>query len=353
MPKAPEPNCSRSKLIRSVVFAKYRAHKGDGDMWPITWAADNFLYGGAGDNSRSPMNFWRIHGNKWLEWVELVDRLPIDPKVYCQRPRVHPEWGVKPASLLGMDGILYFAVELHNYCEEPAFNRQCNINSLIITSKDCGKTWDRTATPLEFFTGRLASPHFVQFGRDYEGARDEYVYASFPAGQDGKSYWENADLLLMGRVRREKLLSRSDWEFFTGHDSNGRPGWDKDERKAKPHFEYFHMTGENHISYDKGLKRYLMANYAFLNKDTMEPQPYHQKWPESIYPSQLTLYESPEPWGPWSLFHKDDDFGTYGVYQPSFPTKWMDDTGTKLKMVYSGSYDDYCFTSQDVEFILF
>lgn len=29
-------------------------------MWPVTWAADGNLYAAAGDNSGSPMNFWKI-----------------------------------------------------------------------------------------------------------------------------------------------------------------------------------------------------------------------------------------------------------------------------------------------------
>jgi len=53
-------------------------------MWPITWGADDNLYAGAGDNDPSsrikglagpmwsPMNFWRINGEKM---PELVDNL--------------------------------------------------------------------------------------------------------------------------------------------------------------------------------------------------------------------------------------------------------------------------------------
>ena len=354
MPEAPAPQYPKSRLIRGLEFGKWRPHKGDGDMWPITWAADGFLYGAAGDNTGSPMNFWRIHGDSGASWsfhLELVDNLPIDPKVYCQRPRVDKNRGVKPAGLLGMDGLLYFAVELHNYGENPAFNRQCNISSWIITTRDWGKTWNREATPVEFFTGRLASPHFIQFGKDYAGARDEFVYATFPAGVDGNSYWCNGDMLLLGRVHRAKLLERSAWEFFTG--TPEAPAWDRDEAKAVPIFEYFHMTGEDHVTYNRFLKRYLLANFSFLNRETMQPRPYHQKWPESVYPSQLTLFEAPEPWGPWSLFHRDDDFGHYGVYQPIFPTKWMMDDGKTLYLVYSGSHDDYNFTCQGVVLDLF
>ncbi len=353
---APQPNYPASKLIKKVTFGKYRPHKGDGDMWPITWGADGNLYGGAGDNSGSPCNFWRIYGKDggpWSIMLELIDNLPIDPKLYCQKPRVDKNRGVKPASLLGMDGIIYFVPELHNYGENPEFNRQCNISSWIITTRDYGKSWDREATPLEFFTGRIASPHFIQFGKDYEGARDEFVYASFPAGDDGKSYWCNGDMLLLGRVHRKKLLERAAWEFYTGTDGKGQPAWDADDAKAKPIFEYYHMTGEDHITYCKALKRYILPNFSFMNADTLEPRRYHQKWPESTYPSQLTLYEAPEPWGPWSLFHRDDNWGTYGGYQPIFPTKWMSEDGKTMYMVSSGSYDDYNFTCQEMNLDLF
>ena len=50
--------------------------------------------------------------------------------------------------------------------------------------------------------------------------------------------------------------------------------------------------------------------------------------------------------GPWKLFYRDDDWGTYGDYQPNFPTKWMAADGRLLYMVSSGSWDDYNFVVQ-------
>ena len=354
---APTPPYPKSTLITNVVMDRFRCHRGDGDMWPITWAADGNLYGGAGDNSGSPMNFWRINGEPqdgylgtgWGISMQLVDNLPIDPQVYCRRPGVDAKNGVKPASLIGVGGIIYFAVELHNYGDNPAFNRQHNIGAWIITTADYGRTWNREATPLDFFTGRLASPHFLQFGRDYDGARDGYVYACFAAADDGGSYWENGDYLLLGRVDQSRILAREAWEFFTGLDAAGAPQWDRDDAAARPVFRYPLMTGENHVSYNRGLGRYIMGSYGFLDGDG-NPRPYHAAglWPQSALRSQLTLYESPEPWGPWSLFYRDDDWGTYGDYQPSFPTKWMSGDGRTMLMVSSGTFDDYNLTLQKV-----
>jgi hypothetical protein len=67
----------------------------------------------------------------------------------------------------------------------------------------------------------------------------------------------------------------------------------------------------------------------------------------------LTLFEAPEPWGPWSCFHQDDNWGTYGDYQPNFPTKWMSADGLAMMMVSSGSFDDYNLTLQKVTLELF
>lgn len=343
----PMPDYPRSTLITSVTFDRYRFHKGDGDMWPLTWAADDHMYGGAGDNMGSPMNFWRIIGDPPFGfYLELLDNMPVDIHRYCRIPPADENNGVKPAGLLGLEGRLYFAVEAMNYGEDPAFRRQRNVHAWIMTSTDFGATWNREATPTDFFTGRLSSPHFLQFGRDYAGARDDYVYAYFPGADDGNSYWENGDYLLLGRVPKEKILERDAWEFVVELREGGEPRWDSDDGKAVRVFRYPLMCGEDHVSYNKGLGRYLLGNYAFID-DEGRPRPYHQgPWPESTHPSQLTLFEAPEPWGPWSLFHVEHDWGTYGDYQPNFPTKWMSEDGRTVWMVSSGTFDDYNFTVQ-------
>ena len=244
----PTPPYPKSTLIERVKLGSHRLHKADGDMWPSTWAADGNIYGAAGDNLGSPMTFWRIEGQPRGDWpyevnVLLVDRMPLDPKIWCRGPNVDHLGGIKPAGLLSVDGVLYFAVENHNYGDKPAFNRQHNINGWIITSTDFGKSWKRDATPQYFFTGRLASAHFLQFGKDYAGGRDEFVYAYFPAADDGNSYWENGDYILLGRAPKNRLLDRSAWKFWTGLDGAGQPLWSTNDAKAKAVFRYPKMTG--------------------------------------------------------------------------------------------------------------
>ena len=77
---------------------------------------------------------------------------------------------VKPSGLLDIDGKLYLSMESQNYEDNPYFGRQHNLYGWILRSDNGEKTFDAAATETEFFTGRLASCHFLQFGRGYEGA---------------------------------------------------------------------------------------------------------------------------------------------------------------------------------------
>jgi hypothetical protein len=356
---ASTPPFPQSDYINNVTVHRNRYHQGVGDMWPLTWANDGNLYAGAGDNRESPMNLWRVSrepdlnlGSNQGDWtLDIVDNLPLDPAVYCTDPRVDKRWGLKPAGLLDLGGTLYFAVQSHNYGDNPAFNRQRNIEGWIITSDDYGRTWNREATKqTEFFSGRVTSCHFLQYGKGDDNVIDGYVYAYFPgASDDGNSYWCNGDYVLLGRVPQDRILDRTSWEFWVGLTSDGEPRWSPDDALAKPVMEYRTMTGENHVSYNAGLGRYIMGNYSFLDEHG-NPRPYHQEtWPSTSDRSQLVLLESPTMWGPWSQFHRDDNWGTYGDYQPAFPVKWMYHDGRTMFMVSSGSHDDYNFVVQRID----
>lgn len=70
-------------------------------------------------------------------------------------------------------------------------------------------------------------------------------------------------------------------------------------------FSYPLMTGENGIvTYNPVLKRYFLPNYSFIQANLSTPLAWHN----SIYDmhryhhrSQITIFESDHPWGPWRL----------------------------------------------------
>ena len=370
------PGYPESDLITGAEIERYAYHTAIGDMWPLTWGNDNNIYAAAGDNRGSPMNFWRIagapernvraHSHDWM--ADIVNDHPVDPLTYfagnyaagADRTR-----GLKPAGLLDIDGTVFMAIETMNYGDERSPRRR-NLTGFIASTNDYGVSFNAALTPVDFFTGRLASCHFLQFGMGYRDSRDAYVYAYFQASDDGCSYFSNNDYMLLARVRLDSegrggsahdilrnkydLTDRGAWEFYAG-EKNGEVIWEGDDSSAAPVFKYKQMTGENQVCYNAGLNRYILGNYSFIDgfgdpflyygadKNLLDSRGITG---ENIR-SQLTLFEAPEPWGPWSIFYRDDHWGETANYQPVFPTKWILDGGRTMFMVSSGTPGDYNF----------
>ena len=55
-----------------------------------------------------------------------------------------------------------------------------------------------------------------------------------PGANDGNSYWENGDYLLLGRVPKERILDRGAWEFVVDLPPDGGPRWSTDDARAVP-----------------------------------------------------------------------------------------------------------------------
>jgi len=92
----------------------------------------------------------------------------------------------------------------------------------------------------------------LQFGPDYQGAHDDYIYGYSP------SKFPNG--LGMFRVGKSKLEHRANYEFFSGHDDSGNSAWSSETASEKPVFEDPADTEwGTTATYAPYLKRYLPA----------------------------------------------------------------------------------------------
>jgi hypothetical protein len=70
------------------------------------------------------------------------------------------------------------------------------------------------------------------------------------------------------------------------------------------------------------------------------------------------MYESKNPWGPWSIFHSEDQWGgkNHTNYLRQMPSKWISADGLKGSILFSGDYTrdgaHYAFMTQSFELIL-
>jgi hypothetical protein len=75
------------------------------------------------------------------------------------------------------------------------------------------------------------------------------------------------------------------------------------------------------VSYDAGLKRYLMC----------------QAGSDRTVRAGFAVYDAPEPWGPWTTVFATRVWDVDPGESCGFPTKWISDDGKTLALVFSGA----------------
>jgi hypothetical protein len=169
----------------------------------------------------------------------------------------------------------------------------------------------------------FGSPAFLNFGRNYSGARDEYVCTY---SQDGPSAYESDSGLILARVPKSKIRDRSAWEFFVDKDV-----WTPDITKRGHVFSYPANCQRVDVVDDPEIRRYLMA----LGYD---------------HSGAWGLFDAPEPWGPWTtVLHRQWDIqGTHGY---RLPAKWISPDGLSLTLVFSGTKPNDAFCTRTLRLL--
>ncbi len=273
-----------------------RAH--GSDNWPLTWTADDTLFAAYGDG-------WGFEPRVDRKLSLGFAQLDGGPDAFTARNvrsstgerEGDGRHGAKASGLISVDGTLYMWVR--------------NLgNSQIAWSTDQGRSWQWGFRWTESF----GSPSFLNFGRDYAGARDDYVYTF---SQDGPSAYSSDDRVILARVPKRRLLDQSSYEFFAGIDETGRPRWSAVLAERRGVLEFAQGCRRIEVIHNPGLGRYLMA----LGFD-------HQ--------GGWGLFEASEPWGPWrSVYHTPRwDYAKTHSYR--LPTRWIENGGRTLRLVFSG-----------------
>jgi hypothetical protein len=172
-----------------------------------------------------------------------------------------------------------------------------------------------------------------QFGRNYQGARDGFVYHYFIAPREASDYRiQKPGAIHLVRSPSSRLLERTAYEFFAGF-RNKKPVWSKEAAGKQPVFED-RDNGVGWVSsvcYVEGLKRYiLMVDHTASSR------------------GNLGAYDAPEPWGPWTTVYfvseaTGNQFGAGQSQVPpntffwNLPAKWRSRNGREFTMVFTGA----------------
>jgi len=315
---APYPE---SQVIRSIVWAPTNTivvQARDGDNWPVTWADDDAIYTTWGDGTGFAPKVER----KLSSGFARVTGGPEDFRGVNVRTDAEQlgqgRTGLKGWGILSVDGVLYL---WFGHADKKGGAAQ------LAWSKDHGKTWAFADWKFPEF-GLIG---FVNYGKDYQGARDEFVYAY---SHDGPKADVPADRFIMMRAPKHKLTEKSAWEFYEKLDAKGQPVWTQDIMKRGGIFQHGDACLRSAMTYNAALKRYLWWQHVPLPKGSSDRG-------DTRFAGGFGIYDAPEPWGPWTTayFTKEWDFGP-GEHG-DFPAKWMSADGKTLHLVFSG-IDAFC-----------
>jgi CubicO group peptidase (beta-lactamase class C family) len=293
-------------ILRAGFGTEIRREAIDSDNWPLTWADDDAQYTSYGDgfgfDPRTPvklgMGFARVSGGPG-------DYRGVNIRSDGERTGDGAK-SPKASGIVMVRGVLYMWVR--------------NVgNAQLLWSEDRAKTWHSGFKMDESF----GSPAFLNFGRDYAGARDGFVYTY---SQDGPSAYESDNGLILARVPAGRIRDRPAWEFLERIDDGAQPVWTSDIARRGAAFRYPANCRRVDAVYDAGIKRYLMAlAYDHLGG-----------W---------GLFDAPEPWGPWTtVLHREWDIPATHGYR--LPAKWISADGLTLTLVFSGTKPNDAFCTR-------
>jgi CubicO group peptidase (beta-lactamase class C family) len=277
------------------------------DNWPLTWADDDHLYTAYGDGP----GFDPAKRDKLSLGLARVAGHPpqvtgINVRAPTLEQRGDGSAGLKASGLLMVDGVLYL------------WARNAG-NARLAWSHDHGRTWTWSDWT---FTTSFGAPTFLNFGKNYAGARDGYVYVY---SHDHDSAYQPANRMVLARVPKDRIQQRAAYEFLEAVDPRRGPVWTADIAERGAVFTHPGRCGRSGISYNAALGRYLWSQ-------TLPA-------PDPRFEGGLGIYDAPEPWGPWTTVFYTDTWDVGPGETSSFPTKWMSGDGRRLFLVFSG--DDH------------
>jgi hypothetical protein len=286
----------------------------DGDNWPVTWADDDAIYSTWGDGT----GFKPKVDHKLSMGVARITGMP--GKFHGENIRSDAEQlgqgrdGKKGWGLLCVDGTLYLWL---GHADNHGATMQ------LAWSKDHAQTW----TIADWKFAEFGMMGFVNFGKAYAGARDDYVYAY---SHDDPRADTPADRFILLRAPKDKLTQRESWEFFVKLGANNELTWTHDIHERGAVFNHPGACLRSAMTYCAPLKRYLWWQHL--------PQPpgVTKDRGDTRFTGGFAIYDAPEPWGPWTTAFFTPQWDVGPGEHGDFPAKWMSADGLTLHLVFSG-----------------
>ncbi len=291
------------------------------DNWPVTWTDDGEMYAAYGDgNGFRPYTDIKLS----LGLARVTGYPPfvrgINIRTLSGERVGDGKYGVKASGMLMVDKTLYLLTR----------NAQ---NAALMWSSDYGITWKEADWKFDVSFG---CPAFLNYGKNYEGAADSYVYIY---SHDEAGAYKNSDHFVLARVLKNQVKDWRNYEYFAGLQDGDKPIWSDDIRKREPVFTNPGKCYRSGITYNKGLGRYLWCQAIQLSPS--------EKYTDLRFGGGLGIFESSRPWGPWKTVYYTREWDMGPGETSSIPAKWISNDGKTAYLLFSGND---CFSLRKVNF---
>jgi hypothetical protein len=287
------------------------------DNWGVTWADDDNQYtswgdgggfGGTQKKGRVSFGVARIEGSADdYQGYNIFGGYAAENEATFQG---------KSRGMIAIDGILYM-------WRTPGSEEIGYTESRLYWSDDYGASWTAAKWAFTMPDG-LIMPTFLQFGKNYQGARDHYVYtySNRLKRSDQLAVQKPGEIMLL-RVPKTRIMDQDSYEFFAGLDSRGDALWTSHLAAAEPVFKDARGVGWNSsASFNQGLGRYMLMTEHDVTSQ-----------------GNLGLFDAPEPWGPWTtvLYERfgAGEIETSAFYW-NFSNKWLSADGKDFTLIFTG-----------------
>jgi hypothetical protein len=297
-----------------------------GDSYALTWTDTDEIIASAGDplwgESLNGLDVEKFSGGaldyKITKMSDMRDYVGYGGK------------GPKPSGMICVDGVIYLAFQNLNGFQVPAYGirSQHGSDAHIVYSTNKGYSWIpglKNITKPMFPGNKFGGPAFINFGKNNQNARDEFVYAV------SADQWDNGSNLRLGRAPKDHIIRVEKWEWVAAFAPDGKPAWTPHLEDSIPILSLHRWMSLPEMVYIAGINRYILLTWRL-----------HQDF-SADDGTDLIIFESPEPWGPFSLVHFEEmwEGQAFNSYCPRIPLKWLDSDGKSGWIQYSGSWGKF------------
>ncbi len=317
---------SSTTPITGITFtwSTHRREAESSDNFPITWSTNDNQYTSGGDG-----NQWDGVSTRGRLWYAEIDGTKDNYTGTMQYTKPEPSAGDATGKTYGM---LALGNAIYNWIAPNSGNTNFTKQTLYKSTDDC-VSWITTGIILEDSDFNLCPPTILNYGKDYNGNVDGYIYhyaadikdtgTTLPIQKDGT----NGEIWLF-RCLIADIEIFANYEWFTG--TAETPTWGTyANRKAV-------ITDTDGVSWNTGSCNWVpgLNRYLFATEHTASKV------------GNLKIREAPNPWGPWTVIHNEtnwpqDSTGSFddpveqtGFYW-TFAPKWWDQNGNGV-MLASG-----------------